>query len=492
MLSATSALRSACALAARSRFHVAAGAATSTRAATLFRQWRGYRSTSVLLDYPTHTKITMPALSPTMEQGNLASWSVEVGGEIAAGDVLAEIETDKATMEFECNEDGYLAKTFINAGEKDVPVGKLIAILVPEEGDVAAFADYEDDGSGAEAAGGAAKTEEAELPKTEKKPPPPAPAAPTVPAKDPQPSATSSGSNSGLGSPLAKHLARQLGFDLSEVSGSGPNGRVVESDVYSFTKQKMVSGGSGSTSGSSSGSSSTSPLDGPSMNDEQVSGMRKIIAGRLLESKTTIPHYYLTSEINLGEVTKLRTAINAGAKGEFKISVNDFVVKASALACLQVPEVNSSWQGDYIRQYNTVDVSVAVATGSGLITPIVKNCHAKGLKSISGQVKELAGRAREGKLQPHEYQGGTFTVSNLGMYDSVRDFCAIINPPQACILAVGGSSQKVIATKEGLPEVGTMMNVTLSCDHRVVDGAVGAQWLKAFKEMMEDPTKMLL
>uniref|UniRef100_A0A158PAC5 Acetyltransferase component of pyruvate dehydrogenase complex n=1 Tax=Angiostrongylus cantonensis TaxID=6313 RepID=A0A158PAC5_ANGCA len=412
---------------------------------------------------PPHKRVALPALSPTMEHGTVVSWQKQEGDQLSEGDLLCEIETDKATMGFETPEEGYLAKIVIPEGTKDVPIGKLLCIIVESESDVAAFKDFKDDGSGAPAP----------APPAAASPPPPK-SPPPLPTPSPSPPAASGGRVSAT--PYAKKLASEQGLDLNAVLGTGPHGRILAADL--------------------AGAPSTGFAESAVGKDIPLTNMRRTIAKRLTESKSTIPHYYLTSEINMDGLLKVREKLNdllaKGTVGGTKISINDFIVKASALACLRVPEANSFWMESFIRQNNTVDVSVAVSTPAGLITPIVFNAHAKGLATISSEINELAARARDGKLQPNEYQGGTFTVSNLGMFGSISDFTAIINPPQSCILAVGGAETKMIpCDKEGYRSV-KVMKVTLSCDHRVVDGAVGAVWLRHFKEFLEKPHTMLL
>ncbi|XP_032388700.1 dihydrolipoyllysine-residue acetyltransferase component of pyruvate dehydrogenase complex, mitochondrial isoform X2 [Etheostoma spectabile] len=348
--------------------------------------------------YPTHMKITLPALSPTMTMGTVQRWEKKVGEKLSEGDLLAEIETDKATIGFEVQEEGYLAKIMVPEGTRDVPLGMPLCIIVEKESDIAAFKNY------------------AEIGVAEVSTPPLAPAPAAAPA--------------------------------------APAG--------TFT-------------------------------DIPISNIRKVIAQRLMQSKQTIPHYYLSVDVNMDQVLELRKELNAEVKAQnIKLSVNDFIIKASALSCLKVPECNSSWMDTVIRQNHVVDLSVAVSTANGLITPIVFNAHTKGLAAISSDVSALAAKAREGKLQPHEFQGGTFTISNLGMF-GIKNFSAIINPPQACILAVGGSEKRLMpADNEKGFDVASMMSVTLSCDHRVVDGAVGAQWLAEFRKFLEKPVTMLL
>ncbi|ODM98631.1 Dihydrolipoyllysine-residue acetyltransferase component of pyruvate dehydrogenase complex, mitochondrial [Orchesella cincta] len=431
--------------------------------------------------YPPHTPVALPALSPTMEMGTIISWEKKEGDQLHEGDLLAEIETDKATMGFETPEEGYLAKILVQAGSKDVPIGKLVCIIVENADDVAAFKDYKDAGGSA-----AAAPKKADSPVSSPSPSSSAPAtsappsAPKAAAKQ-STAVTSSGGRS-FASPLARSLAAQRGLDLSSVSsGSGFGGSITAKDL---DKAGPAGSAAAGVSGVAAAASST---------DIPVSGVRGIIAKRLLQSKQTIPHYYLTAEIEVDNLIALREQFNKQLEKEkVKLSVNDFIIKAAAMACLKVPEANSAWMDNFIRQYNEVDVSVAVSTDNGLITPIVFSADSKGVVEISKSVKELAGKARAGKLQPQEFQGGTFTVSNLGMF-GIHQFAAIVNPPQSCILAIGGTSRKVIPADndKGFKAV-TVMYVTLSCDHRTVDGAVGAQWLQHFKSYLSNPAAMIL
>jgi pyruvate dehydrogenase E2 component (dihydrolipoamide acetyltransferase) len=432
-------------------------------------------------DYPTHIKVALPALSPTMEMGTIVSWEKKVGDQVSEGDLLCEIETDKATMGFETPEEGYLAKIFLPGGSKDIPIGKLLCIIVENAEDVAKFADFQDDGSNAlddSAAAAAAPAPAAPAPVAAA----PAPAAPKSAAPVPTPIKSASGDRP-FASPAAKRVAAEKGIDLSLVkSGSGMDGMITSRDVENF-KAPAAAAAAAYPSGF--------PAGDFSFVDADTSSMRKVIAKRLQQSKQEIPHYYLTVECNMDSIMKLRQEINKTYEKEgVKLSVNDFIIKATALASKRVPQCNSAWMDTFIREYHSCDVSVAVDTGKGLITPIVTNVESKGLAEISETVKELAGRAKEGKLHPHEFQGGTITVSNLGMF-GINQFTAIINPPQACILAVGGTEKKVVV-KDGEAAVSDVMRVTMSCDHRVVDGAVGAQWLQHFKKFLENPQSMLL
>ncbi|XP_051255914.1 dihydrolipoyllysine-residue acetyltransferase component of pyruvate dehydrogenase complex, mitochondrial [Dicentrarchus labrax] len=435
--------------------------------------------------YPTHLKITLPALSPTMTMGTVQRWEKKVGEKLSEGDLLAEIETDKATIGFEVQEEGYLAKIMVAEGTRDVPLGTPLCIIVEKESDIAAFKDYVETG----------------VADVSTPPPAPAPtAAPVAAAPTSAPAAAApAASRKGrvFASPLAKKLAADKGIDLAQVSGSGPDGRITRKDIDSFVPPKAAPAVAAAPTPAAA-PAPPAPAAVPAapagtFTDIPISNIRKVIAQRLMQSKQTIPHYYLSVDVNMDQVLELRTELNAEVKAQnIKLSVNDFIIKASALACLKVPECNSSWMDTVIRQNHVVDLSVAVSTASGLITPIVFNAHTKGLAAISSDVSALAAKAREGKLQPHEFQGGTFTISNLGMF-GVKNFSAIINPPQACILAVGGSEKRLMpADNEKGFDVASMMSVTLSCDHRVVDGAVGAQWLAEFRKFLEKPVTMLL
>uniref|UniRef100_A0A667YY35 Acetyltransferase component of pyruvate dehydrogenase complex n=1 Tax=Myripristis murdjan TaxID=586833 RepID=A0A667YY35_9TELE len=430
--------------------------------------------------YPTHLKILLPALSPTMTMGTVQRWEKKVGEKLSEGDLLAEIETDKATIGFEVQEEGYLAKIMIQEGTRDVPLGTPLCIIVEKESDIAAFSDYVETGV------------------AEVSTPPPAPAAVPTPAAAATPSpapAAQAGPRKGrvFASPLAKKLAAEKGIDLAQVSGSGPDGRITRKDIESFVPPKVAPAVAAAPIPAAA-PAAPAPAAAPAgtFTDIPISNIRKVIAQRLMQSKQTIPHYYLSIDVNMDQVLELRKELNEVKAQNIKLSVNDFIIKASALACLKVPEANSSWMDTVIRQNHVVDVSVAVSTASGLITPIVFNAHTKGLAAISTDVSALAAKARDGKLQPHEFQGGTFTISNLGMF-GIKNFSAIINPPQACILAVGGSEKRLLpADNEKGFDVASVMSVTLSCDHRVVDGAVGAQWLAEFRKFLEKPVTMLL
>ena len=427
-------------------------------------------------------KVLMPALSPTMTEGNLAKWHKAEGDTVESGDVIAEIETDKATMEVEAVDEGVLGKILVPAGTENVKVNELIAVLL-EDGE------SDEDMAGILVEGdkpAASPTPKAETKKEETK------------AKTMQQQATVSNPSTGnriYASPLARRIANNKGIDLSSLKGSGPRGRIVKMDVEGFTETS-----SAPQAGASSGNV-PQPTGDQKVNDFGMvyseipnNNIKKITAKRLQESKSTVPHFYLTIECQIDELMRTRKMMNEqGAKlkeGGYKLSVNDFIVKACANALKAYPAANVSWSDDAVRQYVSADISVAVSTPNGLMTPIVKQAEGKGLKDISAEVKDLAGRARDGKLQPTEFMGGTFTVSNLGMF-GIKAFDAIINPPQACILAVGAGEKKPYVDGNDV-KIGTFMSCTLSVDHRAVDGAIGAEYLQILKTYIENPATMLL
>ncbi len=450
------------------------------------------------------TNILMPALSPTMEKGNLARWLKKEGDKIKSGDVIAEIETDKATMEYEAVDEGTLAKIVVPEGTQDVAVNSVIAVLAGEGEDVKAAA------SGAKSA---PAPKPAEAPKPQAAPSnaaaaapqaaaPPKPAAPPAP----QPVAASGGSRV-FSSPLARRLAKESGIDLARVSGSGPHGRVIARDVEDAKSGKGLR--------APGAAPALAPAAAPmpmaaTPSDAQIralyedgsydfvphDGMRRTIAQRLTASVQTIPHFYETMDCDIGKLVAAREEINAAAprdkdgKPAYKLSVNDFVIKALALALQRVPDANVSWTESGMLKHKHSDVGVAVALPGGLITPIVRNAESKSLSAISNEMRDLAARARARKLKPNEYLGGTTSVSNLGMY-GIKDFTAVINPPQSTILAVGTGEERAVV-RNGQLAVATIMSVTLSCDHRSVDGALGAELIVAFKKLIENPVMMIV
>ncbi len=430
----------------------------------------------------------MPALSPTMEHGNLTKWIKKEGDTVSAGEVLAEIETDKATMEVEAVDEGVLAKIIVAEGVEEVAVNSLIAVLLEEDekdADIDGFIKEAMAESGSSLAGpkeaedsSSESKSKNEVSKSEEKASEVA-AAPAEPEQEKPATAmqrsAASNNNRIFASPLAKRIASLENIDLSRISGSGPRGRIIKSDLENIDQSAFAN------SGVISRSSEEFKLV-PNNN------MRKVIAKRLCESKATVPHFYLSIECEMDALLAGREQINkqfAGDDKSKKISVNDFVILATAKALKEVPEANASWGDDAIKMYNNVDVSVAVAIDGGLITPVIFNADQKNIMQISSEMKDLAARARSNSLKPEEFQGGGFSISNLGMY-GIKNFNAIVNPPQGCILAVGASSKRAVVIDDKI-EIRTIMDVNISCDHRVVDGAVGALFLNAFKKYIEAP-----
>jgi pyruvate dehydrogenase E2 component (dihydrolipoamide acetyltransferase) len=414
--------------------------------------------------------ITMPALSPTMEQGTLAKWLVKVGDAVKSGDVIAEIETDKATMEVEAVDEGVVAELLVAEGADGVPVGQVIARL-REEGEVA----------------------DAVPAPVEKAAPAPVAQAASVPSPASVPSAPSPSRGEGRvsASPLAKRLAQARGIDLASVAGSGPNGRVVKADVDAAAGKAPVA--LPVAAAAAPAAQVATPVhgapEGVPMEAVKLSNMRRTIARRLAESKQTVPHFYLTVDVRLDALLKLRGELNAALGEGRKLSVNDLVVKALALALHEVPDANVQFAGDQLFKFGRADVSVAVAIPGGLITPVITDAGNKRLSQIAAEMKDLAARARDGKLAPHEYQGGTASLSNLGMY-GIKQFDAVINPPQGLILAVGAGEKRPYVVDDALA-IATVMSATGSFDHRAIDGAVGAEFMAAFKRLMEAPLAML-
>ena len=448
--------------------------------------------------------ILMPALSPTMEKGNLAKWLKKEGDKVKSGDVIAEIETDKATMEVEAVDEGTIARILVPEGTQDVPVNDVIAVLAGDGEDVKAA------GAGAAPA---PKAAEAPAPKPAAAPAPaaaapaaktPAPAAAPAPApKAAAPAAQANGHDRTFSSPLARRLAKEAGIELGRITGSGPHGRVIARDVAEAKSGKGLKAPAAAPSAGA-------PAIAPSMSDKQIlalfepgsyeivphDGMRRTIAQRLTASVQTVPHFYLTMDCDIGKLLAAREEINATApkdkekKPLYKLSVNDFVIKAMAIALQRIPNCNVSWTESGMLKHKHSDIGVAVAMPGGLITPIIRNAETKSLSTISAEMKDFAARARARKLKPEEYQGGTTAISNLGMY-GIKDFTAVINPPHATILAVGTSEERAVV-RAGKIEAAHIMSVTLSCDHRAVDGALGAELIGAFKMLIENPVMMMV
>ena len=417
--------------------------------------------------------ILMPALSPTMEEGTLSKWLVKEGDKVEPGDLIAEIETDKATMEVEAIDDGFIGKILVSEGQESIKVNSPIAILLSEgeklsnnknsievkkeikpasqnvNENIIKITDIKDDNQTPKAVSKISNKPNIRLNKQERI----------------------------FASPLAKRIAKQRDIQLNLINGSGPQGRILKIDVDNFDTKK-------------SNSTSSKNLENESFKIVKNSAMRKSIAERLVKSKNEAPHFYLSLDCNIDELLKVRKTINSKSNDEYKISVNDMIIKASSASLLKVPKANASWENENTKYYHNTDISVAVAIEGGLITPIVKNVQSKGLLEISMDMKNLANKAKDGKLQPEEYIGGSFSISNLGMY-GIKEFSAVINPPQGCILAVGSGEKRAIVINDEI-SIATIMTVTLSCDHRVVDGAVGAEFLSEFKNLIENPSLMLL
>jgi pyruvate dehydrogenase E2 component (dihydrolipoamide acetyltransferase) len=448
-------------------------------------------------------ELLMPALSPTMTEGKLAKWSKKEGDAVKAGDVIAEIETDKATMEFEAVDEGTLGKILVPEGAENIAVNQPIAILLEEGEDKSALAKVQPKSPVAK------KAESPPAPKAEAKPLAPAPSPAPTPNASPQAGEGARAPvSAGVGapqvkpnsrifvSPLARRLAEQAKLDLRSIAGTGPHGRIVQHDVEAALK-----GGTAKRAPATAPFAPPAPGGGPlskaavyalsgntPFTEIPMTGMRRTVARRMVEAKTTVPHFYLTIDCDIDPLMRIRSdlAETAGTK----LSVNDFVIKAAALALRKIPRANASYSDDGVLLWSEVNIAVAVALDDGLITPIVKNADTKRLPEISAEMRDLGTRARAGKLKLNEFQGGTFSLSNLGMY-GIKDFAAVINPPHGCILAIGAGEQRAVV-KNGALAVGTVMSCTLACDHRVVDGAVGAQYLAEFKKIIEHPSVLLL
>ncbi len=433
------------------------------------------------------TKVYMEALSPTMEEGHLVTWLKKEGDEIAEGDVLAEVETDKATMELVARGSGILRKTFLAEGGT-ADVGVVIAVIAGADEDISAIEAEAGGGGASGAAAAEPEAAEAEAKGQAATQASPAAEGTGAPATAPAPSGESAAGAPADGrikaSPLARRLAEEGGVELSEVSGSGPGGRIVKRDIEAALE-------GGAPAAEAPAVEAPAPTSDAAYTDVPLSQMRKTIARRLSQSIGPIPHFFLTVEIDMTEAMALRKKINERFADEgIRVSPNDLVIKATAMALLRHPWVNAAWTGEAIRQYSDVHIGVAVAVDEGLITPVIRNAHRKGVTEISTEVKELAGRARDKKLMPDEYTGGTFSISNLGMF-GIQEFTAVINPPEAAILAVGAAEERVVV-ENGEMVVRSRMRVTLSCDHRVIDGATGAQFLQTLKRNLEDPMMMIV
>jgi pyruvate dehydrogenase E2 component (dihydrolipoamide acetyltransferase) len=457
--------------------------------------------------------ILMPALSPTMEKGNLAKWLKKEGDAVKTGDVIAEIETDKATMEYEAVDDGTLAKIVVPEGTHDVPVHQLIAVLAEEGEDVKAAAVKAAPAAAPSAAPAAPKPAPSAAPSAapakEAKAPPTVPSATGAQDTRDESQIDGRGANRVFSSPLARRLAKEAGLAIGQVRASGPHGRVIARDVMAAKEGRGLRAPA-SAGPAAAQAAGAAPMIAPAMTDQQIralyedgsydviphDGMRRTIAQRLTASAQTVPHFYLTVDCDIGKLLAAREEINAaapkaeGGKAAYKLSVNDFVIKALALALQRVPDANVSWTEGGMLKHKHSDIGVAVAMPNGLITPIIRKAETKSLSAISNEMRDFAVRARDRKLKPHEYQGGTTAVSNLGMY-GIKDFTAVINSPHATILAVGAGEERAVV-RGGKIEAAHIMSVTLSCDHRAVDGALGAVLIAEFKSLIENPVMMLV
>ena len=419
--------------------------------------------------------VLMPALSPTMTEGTLASWLVKEGDSVKSGDVIAEIETDKATMEVEALDDGVVAKLAVAEGTQNVAVNAVIAVLA-------------EDGESVDDALAAVAAEPAAAPSTppQTDAPTAAPAAATSPVQPAVTPVLTARSDRVFASPLARRIAADAGLELARLSGTGPHGRIIRADV----EEALASGASGDAVQPAAVSRTASAAVPAEERFVLHNAMRRVIADRLQQSKQTAPHFYLTVDCEIDNLLAARKALNEAAEDGVKISVNDMVVKAAAAALMAEPDVNGYFEAEGCRYFSTTDICVAVAVDGGLVTPVIHDVQNLGLVDISRKTTDLASRARAGTLDPSEYAGGSFTISNLGMF-GIREFAAVINPPQSAILAVGAGEQRPVV-KNGELAVATVMTVTLSADHRIVDGALGAKWLQAFKRAIEQPVTMLL
>lgn len=417
-------------------------------------------------------EVLMPALSPTMKEGNLAKWLKKEGDQVSPGEIIAEIETDKATMEVEAVDEGILGKIIISENTENVEVNSLIALILEEGEDKAALDNYQSSDIAQDDSKNKPAEDKIEKQQEEK-----------TQSPEPQSSCEKNSENRIFISPLAKNIANQNNIDPSQISGTGPNGRIVKDDILQFLDQSKKN--------------QTIGRNPAEYKEVKNNNLRKVIAKRLLDSKQNVPHFYLNVEVTLDNLINIRSQINSSdlvnneGTSPNKISINDFMIKACALALKKVPQANSSWTDDAILLYNNIDVCVAVAIDGGLITPIIKNADQKDIISISSEMKSLAKKAKAGTLAPEEFQGGGFSISNLGMF-GIKSFNAIVNPPQSCIMSIGASQKKPIIAENNQISAAQIAEISLSCDHRSVDGAVGAKFLQEFKNIIENPVLMLL
>lgn len=435
--------------------------------------------------YPEHKVLNLPNLSPTMTKGNITKWYKKEGDSVSAGDVICDVETDKATVGYEMVDDGVIARILVSEGAKDVPLGTPVAVMVTDAKDVAAFKDFKPEGAAPKPA---PKKEE---PKREER-------RRRREEREEAPKETSGGEGRARISPQAKRLAAEHNIDLSLVTGTGPNGRVLKEDVVEYMeKAKDKPQDKPQEAAKSEPKKGKAPVNIPGMpefTDIELTNYKRVTAERLTEAKQTVPHFYVSVECEVDKLLTLRSQLNKISST--KITINDMLIKACALACLKVPVTNSAWMGDFVRRYKDVDMSVAVQTPNGLITPIVPRANLKGFEQIAKITKDLIVKAKDGTLKPEEFIGGTFTISNAGMY-GISQLIPIVNPPQACILGVSGVEKKLVVDESKLSSpapwrIASRLTVSLSCDHRVVDGAGGAEWTQEFKKLVENPALMML
>eukprot|EP00826_Nyctotherus_ovalis_P035444 TRINITY_DN3046_c0_g1_i14.p1 TRINITY_DN3046_c0_g1~~TRINITY_DN3046_c0_g1_i14.p1 ORF type:complete len:490 (-),score=166.35 TRINITY_DN3046_c0_g1_i14:143-1612(-) len=436
--------------------------------------------------YPEHKVLNLPNLSPTMTKGNITKWYKKEGDSVSVGDVICDVETDKATVGYEMVDDGVIAKILVSEGAKDVPLGTPVAVMVTEAKDVAAFKDFKPEGAEPKAA------PKKEAPKREER------KRERRGEREEAPKESSRGEGRAHISPQAKRLAAEHNIDLSEVTGTGPNGRVLKEDVVEYmerAKDKPKEKPQEAAKGEPKKAKAPVNIPGmPEFIDIELTNYKRVTAERLTEAKQTVPHFYVSVECEVDKLLTLRSQLNKISSN--KITINDMLIKACALACLKVPVTNSAWMGDFVRRYKDVDMSVAVQTPNGLITPIVPRANLKGFEQIAKITKDLIVKAKDGTLKPEEFIGGTFTISNAGMY-GISQLIPIVNPPQACILGVSGVEKKLVVDESKLSSpapwrIASRLTVSLSCDHRVVDGAGGAEWTQEFKKLIENPALMML
>ncbi|ETO70361.1 pyruvate dehydrogenase complex dihydrolipoamide acetyltransferase [Phytophthora nicotianae P1976] len=461
-------------------FDVHHAGAAARREASMAMSARSFSS------LPDHEVVGLPALSPTMEVGTIAKWNKQEGDQISAGDVVCEVETDKAVVDYEATDDSYLAKILVQAGSGEIAVGQPIFVTVMEEEDVAAFKDFSADAAPAVEAAPATPAVEAA----------PAAAAPATPAPAASTPAAAPASGRVFASPLAKKVARESGAMLSVINGSGPNGRIVKADVDAALAAGTAAPAETAEAAAPAAASAAAPTATANYTDYPISPEAQAIAQQFTQQKLDVPHYHLSTNLTLDKLLDARARLNAGRGEDEQLSVNDFIVRAASLAMRKVPDANSSWKGSFIRQFKDVNVNLMVSTSAGgVVAPVLNQVNRKGLDDISKETQVAVAKANDGEFEPADLANGTFTISNVGQFD-VQSLAGIVRPDQACLLGLGTIEKKVVPNDdpnaEQIYKYAQVMTATLACDHRVIDGAVGAQWLASFKELVEDPLKMIL